>query len=400
MFGLFESKEKGELALVFDLRSSVVSGAVVELRKNTVPKILFSTREYILGEDKTLDADRFFSVALQALDRATDRLLKARLGAPKKIFCVLASPWHIAQTRIINYKKDKPFVFSLKLADELIKKEVEAFKSEHIEPHQDTKNALRLMELRNIKTTLNGYATHKPLDQKAEEAEITLFVSVSPEHVLKEIEDTIKKYFHSGQVRFASSTIAYFGVLRNMFPAQEDFLIIDIGGELTDITMIKKDVLRESISFPLGTRFVTRSLASLLKVREGEAESYFSLLEHGHADARAEKKLQPMLEQIRGEWLKKFQESLANISQDISVPYHIYLSTDSDSLEFFKSTILAEQFNQYTLTQSKFEVVGLDTKTLHGIADFNNEVVPDPFILVDSSYINHFIAHPEESGLI
>ena len=58
---------------------------------------------------------------------------------------------------------------------------------------------------------------------------------------------------------------------------------------------------------------------------------------------------------------------------------------------FFTETIKNEQFNQYTLTESKFQVIFLDTKVFHGMANFEDNVVRDSNLIIDSIYINRFL---------
>src|SRR3989344_9661603 len=106
---IFKSnKKKDELALVFDIGSSSVGGALFLMQKNGVPKIIYSVRESISLEKK-LSFDRFFSLTLKSLEMVANKINLAGLGAPKKTFCVLSSPWYASQTRNILLKKDTPF---------------------------------------------------------------------------------------------------------------------------------------------------------------------------------------------------------------------------------------------------------------------------------------------------
>ena len=82
---------------------------------------------------------------------------------------------------------------------------------------------------------------------------------------------------------------------------------------------------------------------------------------------------------------------LVNLSNDISIPSTIFLTVDQDLASFFTETIKSEQFNQYTLTESKFEVIFLSTEMLHDIAVFKDLVIREPFLIIDSVYINRFL---------
>lgn len=387
---MFGSDNKEQLMLVFHIGSSSVGGALFRTQKSGIPKMIFSIRESIPIEEK-IDVDRFLASTLKSLEIIVNKVHNAKLGAPHKIFCVLSSPWYVSQTRIINLKKNAPFVFTEKLADELIQKEIKIFEEEHLEKYTNIDNLVRAIELKNIKTLLNGYETSKPINQKAKELEMIVFISISGERVLKKIEDVISKHFHFHQIKFSSFGVASFAVVRDMFIKQENFLLVDIGGEMTDISMVKKNVLRESVSYPMGRNFLTRGVATGLNCSLDEANSFISLFKDGHAEESVSKKLASIIKGLRKEWLDKFQDSLANISKDISIPSTIYIAIDKDLADFFAETIKTEQFSQYTLTESKFEVNFLSTELLHGIASFDDNVIREPFLIIDSVYINRFL---------
>ncbi len=389
--GLFSKpKQKEELMLVFNIGSSSIGGALFYAQPSGAPKIIFSARESIAIEEK-FNIDRFLDFTLQSLEVVAKQIYEARLGAPSRIFCVLSSALYISQTRIITLEKNTPFIFSEKLADELIQKEIKLFGEEHLDKYEGGDNAVRAIELKNIKTLLNGYETSEPLNQKIKQLEMTLFISMSGEQVLQKIEETIVKFFYFSEIKFSSFAMASFTVVRDIYSQKEDFLLIDIGGEVTDISMIKKNVLHESISFPLGRNFLTRGVASGLGSTLDEANSLISLLKDGHAEEITARKLTPIIDKLKKEWLKSFQEALANLSHDISIPATIYIAIGKDLADFFAETIRTEQFNQYTLTESKFKVIFLNTELLHGFATFKDDVIREPFVIIDAIFINRFI---------
>ncbi len=388
---IFEGiKKKDELALVFDIGSSSVGGALFLMQKSGVPKIIYSIREPITLE-KEIDFYRFFNLALKSIEIIANDICTKGLGAPKKVFCVLSSPWYTSETRNIILQKNTPFIFNSKLADDLVGKEVALFESQCKEKYAHTKSKISSIELKNMKIMLNGYEANKPLNQKATSLEMMIFISMSEEEILEKIKEVIGKHFYSKNIKFSSFAMASFTVARDIFIQQENFLLIDIAGEVTDISMIKKDVLCSSVSFSLGRNFLIRGVASLLDCSIEEAISYISLYKDGHIADSLLKKIEPIISKLRSEWLGKFQESLVSLSNDISVPATIFLTTDDDLVNFFTETIKSEQFNQYTLTESKFKIIILNNQILNGITLFEKDVIRDPFITIESIYINRFL---------
>ncbi|MFA4975538.1 MAG: hypothetical protein WC839_02105 [Candidatus Paceibacterota bacterium] len=389
--GIFSKlKDKKELALIFDIGSSSVGGAIFEIDKKGIPKIISSIREPIILEDK-IDIDRFLILTIKALDIVASKICMMSVIRPLKIFCILSSPWYISQTRIIKIEKNIPFLFTSKIAVDLIQKEVSLLEQENLVKFSHDNNKVRLIEFKNMKIMLNGYFSPNPFNKKIKKLEMTIFVSMSGEQILKKIEETISRHFNSSDIKFSSFAMASFAVARDMFIQQENFVLVDITGEVTDISIIKKDVLNGSISYPLGYNFMIRSMADSLNCTLGEAKSFLSLLKDGHAEISVEKKIGPIVDKLKIEWLKGFQESLVNLSEDISIPATIFITVDQDLVNFFGDIIKTEQFNQYTLTESEFRIIFLDTKTLHSIAAFKDDVNRDLFLIIEAIYINRFI---------
>ncbi len=394
------NKKKDKLVLVFDIKSSSVGAALFWTQANGVPKIVFSVREQI-AVPEVIEANQFLTAALKSLEVVAARAHRSGIGAPSKIFCILSPLLYVSQTRIIELKKNTPFLFTSKLADSLIQKEIDLFKEEHLEKYMRSGSPVRLIELKNIKTMLNGYETSDPLNQKTEELEMTIFLSMSAEQILGKIEEAIRRgHFHSEAIQFSSFALSSFAVVRDIYTHSESFLLINIGGEMTDISMVKKNILRESVSFPLGFNFMIRGIASASRSSLGEAKSMISLLKDGHATESVENNLGPALDKVKKEWLSKFQESLSNLSNDISVPATIYLVVEKEMEAFFAETIKTEQFNQYTLTESKFEIISLGAEVFHGMASFGDGVARDPGVIIDSVFINRFLINRTEKNKI
>lgn len=386
--GIFsKSKKKNELVLVFDIGSSSVGGSFFYMESSGIPKIIYSIREPISIQNE-VSFDTLLSLIIKSLDTVANKICMMGFGKPDKTFCFLSSLLYGSQTRTIKLEKNNPFIFTLKIADSLIKKEISISEEEHLIKHIHPDEKIRLIELKNMKIMLNGYAVDKPLDQKIKELEMNIFISMSGEEMLKKIEYAISRYFDSKNIKFSSFVMASFTVIRDMFAHHENFLLVDIGGEITDISIIKKGVLCESISFPNGRNFIIRGVAISLNISLDEAKSLISLYKDDHMKEQIKNKFNSVINKLKDEWLKKFQESLFNISNNIFLPSNIFLTVDKDYADFFVKIIKTEQFNQYSLTESKFKITLLDAKELHGIATFNENIDRDSFLSIESIYIN------------
>lgn len=388
--GIFSKKKKEELVLLFDIGSSSVGGALFYTGENGTPKIIYSVREPILLE-KNMDIDNFLLLTVDSLKKVSSNICMKGLGAPVKIFCILSSPWHASQTRVIKLNKEEPFIFNEKMADELIAKEIKLFEAEHKAIYHED-NKVKIIELKNIQTKLNGYNTLNPFNKKTTELELTTFISISEESILKKFRDAIGRHFHLEEIIFSSFLMSSFTVARDIFINQDNFLLVNIGGEVTDISMVKKEVLRESISFPMGRNFMIRGISQALNCSLNEARGYLSLYKDGHMDKKVFESFEDAISSLRADWLKGFQEFLSYLSNDVSIPSTIFITVDQDLVDFFTETIKSEQFNQYILTESKFRVIFLGNQALHGVALIDENVLRDTFLIIESIYINRFLS--------
>ncbi len=185
--------------------------------------------------------------------------------------------------------------------------------------------------------------------------------------------------------------IASFTVARDVFINQDNFILVNIGGEVTDISMAKENVLRESISFPLGKNFIIRLVAEETNSSLPDAKAHISLYKDGHLDKNLSQKFVAAIEKAKNEWLKNFQEFLSKLTNDISIPSTVFVTVDAELSEFFAEIIKNEQFNQYILTESKFRVIYLGGQALHRIAEMAGNVERDPSVVIDCIYINRFL---------
>ncbi|OGI92417.1 hypothetical protein A2933_00450 [Candidatus Nomurabacteria bacterium RIFCSPLOWO2_01_FULL_46_18] len=387
--GIFSRGEKRKLGLVFDIGSSSVGGALFYIEKSKVPQIFHTVREPLVLLPK-LDIDQFLSLTFKTLSTVAEKISQAGVGAPDKIFCVLGPAWYGSQTRIIKLAKNTPFTFTTKLADELIQKEIHLFEEEHLLRYLEEEERSIPIELKNLKISLNGYPTENPLFRRARELEMTIFISMGGKLFLEQAQAVIRDHFHRDEVKFSSLTMASFTAVRDLY-SLSDFLLVNIGGEITAIALVKKDILCESNSFPMGRNFIIREVARELGVTLEEAKSLVSLYKDEHAEGRVRVKLEKAIGKIRSDWLKKFQESLAGLSNDISLPSDIFVIADPDLANFFSEMIKNEQLSQYTLTDSKFKINFLDEKALHGAVSFTGNATRDSALSLESIYINRYL---------
>ena len=317
---------------------------------------------------------------LKALDETSERLNRSHLGSPKETHVFLASPWHFDEIRNTKLSKTVPFIFTKKILNEMTERELENFKKENLV-------IKKIIENKNIEIKLNGYKTLVPVGKKIMEAEITMFLSSAPMDILEKIEEKIHHYLGGRKFEFHSFNFSSFIVLRNLFFNSPSFLFVDIAGEITDISLVRNEVLTDSTTFPFGKNFMIKRLMESLYKTPEEAESLISMWQNNGLDEIINNKVNTIMLSAGKEWLKHFQESLVNLSNYLLIPEKIIITLDDDVAKLFSELVLNEEFSQYTLSEKKFDVVVLKSSLLSKWFAGNN--TDNSFIMLESIFISN-----------
>jgi len=373
--------------VILDIGSGSVGGAVVlSSPKISKPKILYTFRTPIVLA-KNLNFERFSSVMLAALKDVLVKIEQNKAGAPENIFCFLASPWTASQTRTIKLKKNSPFRFTKELARNFVEKEIRNFQNTHLKRFEQIGSKMRLLEKEYFQIKLNGYKTNNPLGKRSGDFEIDLFVSIAPEKILGLIEYQIRKFFNL-PIHFHSFIFPSFLIIRDLFPKCSDYIFMDIAGEITDVSIVKNDILTESVSFPVGKSFLTATLAERLNKSSMEAGSILNLFLENKLEEKLVSKVNEILSEVKKTWLKSFDEALAKISGGLLPPSTIFVTVDPDVSKFFEQTIAAEEWGQFALANNKFNVIIINNRILSSAISILEKAALDPFLSLESIYTN------------
>lgn len=382
--GLFGKKRQtfsDELALVFDIGSASVGGALVVLDTNDVPRVLYSSRRQMVFQQE-LDFERFVASMLETFGAVAEDLQQKGMEyvneyrhdasmAIDHALCVYASPWYTAQTKVLNRREDKAFPVSQKLIDELVREEQKAFQTD-----DESGSEGHIVEQKVTRIQLNGYTTHDlEGDRTAEELKVTMSMTMIAESVIAAIEERLARVFTTETVDHHSFGMAGFTVLRQAFPDIHDFMFIDVSGEVTDVTFGKDDALLDTTSFPIGKNQILRHLNTELKTDVDVTESLLEGTEH--ASAETKEALATSLRPVQDTWNTALTEAVAHIADEVS-PEVVWYMADSSVAETVKESV------EHVYDR----VHEVQPVTLKDMVHFIQSSDRDPFIGVATVYCN------------
>lgn len=380
--GLFSSK-KEKLVAIFDIGSGSVGGALVKISSDikSIPTIIKTTRTDIVTR-KELDFNLFLKDMILALGFASRALCESKLGAPDEIVCVLASPWYISETRNIKMSKEHSFIFTKKIVDELLEKEMVSLDALYKNKYGDIESIPEIMEHPILGISLNGYLVDDPLGKKTRSIEMNMAISLSPKLCLDKIKDTIAKTFHHTPISFSSFMMSSYISVRDRYD-HESYLLLDIGGEVTDIAIISKGILKDSLSFPYGKKSLLRDISNKLKIELRDAKEIFSLYNKNVISEKEKSKLEPILDLIRESWVMSFKECITSLPRTLTLPDMMFLTIDSDIKDWFVKIINNEEYIQSMVPNKKFALISLDGPEFFNMCNVKN-CTCDPFLMIET----------------
>jgi hypothetical protein len=387
---LFSSK-KEKLVAIFDIGSGSVGGALVKIPtdKNSLPTILKSTRVDIV-EREELDFNLFLKDMILALGFAVRNIYQSKLGAPDEIVCVLASPWYISETRLIKITKEHSFTFTKKVVDDLLEKEISSLSDMYKNKYGDIESAPEIIEHPIVGVSLNGYRVDNPLGKKTRSIEMNMVISLSPKMCLDKIKEIVSKSFHHTPVSFSSFMIASYISVRDRYMNHDSYLLLDIGGEVTDVGIVSKSILKDSLSFPYGRKTLFRDICKQLHLELRDGYELFSLYNKGTLSEKEKSRLLPVLSKIETAWGKSFRECINTLPRTLTLPNVIFLTIDPDVKDWFLKVINGEEYIQSMIPNKKFTLMSIDGPEFLNMCNVKDGTC-DPFLMLEAISITRKI---------
>lgn len=396
----FFKKPEEEIVAIFDIGNGSIGGALVKLTTHGVPVILYTHREPIAFAPQP-SAKYLMSSMLKMLQIVTDNLTKEGLKRVKAsffgshklrdAFCVFASPWYVSQTKVIHEEKDTAFSVSAGTMNSLIKKEQDQF-NEEIKSgkyEQIFGPDTQLLEKKIVNVKLNGYQIHNPAGKKAKELELTLFSSFISKEIIKGVEETIHKSFAVRSVNHFSYGFVSWNASKVLFPDIHDHFFFDVSSETTDISLVSRDILIETISFPMGKSELLRNVVRELNIAPDVALSSLSMYFSDQIDPRFKEKLGAILSPVSEKWHNSCVLALKQFQKIYALPKAAFVTADLDTSKFFLKTLEKEFPAELNIVGNKLSVSVIGADTVQKFIEMLPGTASDSFISTESIFFNN-----------
>ena len=313
--------------LFLDIRSGSIGATLAVDRGAGGREIVVSLRKRLPIQIE-FQAERLLAKLPQILgDILRDAAKRSGGKHPSTIHITLAAPWQVAQARTVTHKGERAIEYSRNLETDLIGAEQALFLREFF-----PEGAAKIIECKTFSTELNGYRTSDPSGKKAAEFKFSFYLSGAPTELVELLESCVRSVYHGGEIVWHTFSLLSLVACNYYMQGQtSSYLLVDIGGEISEASVVSRQLTSEVLSFPLGAHSLLRTIATGFKTSIEEAESLYRAFLEGRVSEAIGKRIESTLADIEVKWVAYMHGILEKIAGGSVLPRDVLVLGNKDT---------------------------------------------------------------------
>jgi len=391
----FFFKNKSSLSFVFDIRDSSISVAVVRFEKEKKPEMILC-KNFELRHGDSKNHKKYLSSMLSTLDRA---IVYARHGLAKigndenieKYYFFVGSPWSVSQSKIIKIIKDKPFEINNSVLEKIIIGE--EFSIEKNIERQTLTPDWKILEEKIIQSKLNGYKVDDIFGKKTSNLAMELFVSFIPSEIKNKISSYIDQKIGKNMARQNNSCIlSSYSFFRDLYSNKNDFIYVDLGKLITDVYVVRDDVIFGIVSIPFGEEDIIQASLSRSNISRDIFMSHINIGQDNKFDLPSHNRGSDLLRTGFDFWQNKLKDSLSKICTEMNIPNNMFIITNSVISNILAKDLSGKENNkQFEMLGSKIEVSIINEGILDNLISNSKIFTNEPYIKMDLVFLDKML---------
>lgn len=385
MMALFSKKPVPKRILLVNMGGTSIGVSFLEIKLDDIPVVLYQMRMRMpISEVKNITG--LGIVTLRTLESVLERAHSEgyrTLGwdSIDRVHVVLGTPWCFPSIVTVNKKNEEPRKITKKELREIIATQRSKMEASHPGTH--------VIESEALDVRLNGYSVPDPFGREVEAVSVDVFSSRVTGHTTENIERKISQFFSTEDLQFHSSTLTLFTTVRGVFTDGVSHLVMDITGDITEVLLVKDDVLVEIGSIPIGTNDIPRSVAETYKTTAEEALSRVRIMQDGNVGGN-DIKMNAAAEKILKKWKDGLIALLDKLENSTGIPQKIFYTTDADTRSLFEDLLIDKKLFEPE------DVIFLDTESLDPFVEYKTRGYKDFFLTLCSIYTHMYMSGLED----
>lgn len=278
-------------------------------------------------------------------------------GRIESVLVGFSTPFYISRTARVLFRRPQPHL-------PLQNAEVRAFQKKGREEFVDSLtgrmqgDAVYIFTQTLLKTFINGYRVENPEGAEGAVVEIVARYEATTKDIIHNFEGSIARHIHASHIQFTSLPLAFFYLVGSVADANNGFAVVDIGAEITEVSVVRNGVLERVVVVPLGVHALVRRVMEAFHRSWDNAQ----FLVKSHGEGTLEETYKTRLESVERELQREWQESIASrltSSLEDPLPPHIFLTGGGSTLPVFRDAYTKEFLERLLIRgRARIEVAG------------------------------------------
>ena len=389
-------KKKPSLSFVFDVRDSSISVAVARFEADKKPEMILCQNFEFKYQD-SINHKEYLSYMIKTLDKAIifARRSLVKIGNKEKIgthYFFIGSPWSASESKTIKIIKDKPFEINNSVLEKIIVGEELAIEKNIEEQTKDFN--WKVLEERIIQSKLNGYKIDNIFGKKTTNLTIELFVSFIPYEIKDKLsaymDEKIGKHFKQQNNSCILSSYSFF---RDLYSNKNDFIYVDLGKLVTDVYVVRDDIIFGIASIPFGEENIIQTSLSKTNLSRDIFMSHINIGQDKKFDLISHNSGEDLLRAGFDLWKTKLKNSLSKICTEMNIPNSMFTITNSViSSMLARELSNKEKDKQFEILDSKIEVSVITEGVLNNLILNSKVFASEPYIKMDLVFLDKMLA--------
>ncbi len=379
--------------IVFDIGSSSIGCSISGFKKDGKIHIYFSTRVQLIFQSH-LRYDRFIKEMLRGLIEISEEVNRFIANSSvnfhiKTVSCGLSSIWYVSKTHLLSFQRKESFVISPHFIEKMLERTEDHAKKEKGKLWQNKHiKEPSLIDKKLLSVDLNGYRTANPYGKKAKHISLSLHMAFMSALVKKNICDVLDNHFRNINVTFYSRSLSTYTVVRDCYSKSDKFLLINISGEVSNLTLVLKDVIQETIPFPIGVLTLARIISEKRNSTPAEALSLIRMMTEKESHLNKTSEEYKLIQKVSKEWSVELNQTLGKFISTAPLPKHIYITAPSDTSYWFKSLLESYLNNDNEDKQDYHTITVLTAGMMGNFFSFDQKIAPDSSLLLQIIHLS------------
>lgn len=316
---MFFSKPQKNIGVAFDVGTASVSATLFELRgADRRPHVIQTFRRF---HNLSLKRDAYhFGKSTIGQFSSVLKDIQQFLGKdmPRFYTVGLSSIFYLGKTERLYEKRDVPHTLTRKDVDDFLERGKQKFLSDL------KRDDIVVFETVLMKSELNGYNVVNPIGKTSEEVEMWVHFAATSRELYDKFTEIINSFRPHATIRFSTFPIAAWSLMREILFPDHSVMLVDVGGEITEVTFLVDGVITEVLSLPFGVFNILFRISESEHVDLDNAMSLLKGYTEGGLDNTVSARIRAIIKKEIKSWEEIFERVWQNASRGLMMNIQMF----------------------------------------------------------------------------